>query len=49
VSAASAQGRVLTPDEDLHVLMLMGCVRDLEEEIHRLIKHGAHGGETQPR
>ena len=41
VAAASAQGRSLTAAEDSHVLALMGRVRALEEEIHRLKKHHA--------
>jgi hypothetical protein len=41
VAAASAQGRQLTTDEDAHVLALMGRVRALDEEIHRLVKHRA--------
>jgi hypothetical protein len=39
VAMASAQGRQLTPDEDAHVLALMGRVRALEAEIHHLVKH----------
>jgi hypothetical protein len=41
VATASAQGRSLTATEDSYVLALMGRVRALEEEIHRLKKHHA--------
>ena len=39
VAAASAQGRVLNPEEDSQVLKLMSQVRALEEEIHCLARH----------
>jgi hypothetical protein len=37
----------LTPDEDAHVVMLMGRVRALEEEIHHLSKRRGESRGTE--
>jgi hypothetical protein len=42
LATASSQGRELTKEEDARVLMLLGQVRSLEEEIHRRVKRAAH-------